>query len=746
MIDFLNNSSEAEKKIAIPLIAGTRLRSITTSNTLRKIFLAHYDFPDWLYQESYSAVGDTSELISLLIESHNKAQKAMRSETKGTNHIPHPSRAASIESATSSSRPASIERATSSSPPDSIEGAPPSNSAPVTNHLPLSSNSSRTGDTFSSGRAFSCWQTNDFAVEFEEGELDPINWLETTLLMSKNKVPQEILEKYIVTYWREHNSQDIFIFNKLLVGNLRIGVSRGLFAKALALWSDVSNSAAQQFLTRNNIGSTSIISQLRSSTSDDTTFPFCLAYPWADSKNETESHFLVEAKFDGIRAQITTGNGAQIWSRGELDVSSTFPEILRTFQRIKSGFTVDGEIVASLDGKILDFNTLQSRLGRKKITPSIMSEFPVSFIAYDILRANGQDIRVLPLEQRKAYLSNFTSEFGIYESPYSLDFKATDISFLKEHARELKIEGLMYKNKDSQYESGRKKGVWYKDKIEPLALDAVLVYAQVGTGKRANLFTDYTFALKDNEKLVTFAKAYSGLDDSEIEKLDRWIRRHTLDKKGPVRILSPELVFEISFEGISQSNRHKSGIAVRFPRIKRWRFDKTVDEINTLQDALALLNSQISSHGELSRTTNPARENQAIFESNILGVLSKDSPKPGGSISSDVAKSSSFDSGSENSSASELTSHPDLGFKNNQHADSSSRSGLQPTVDANSSSEPKAHSTPDKSCISSSDVDGHSVLNRLVLEPNTEVQNRAPSDFVQQILNLQLNSYLSKNL
>ncbi|MEL6136003.1 MAG: ATP-dependent DNA ligase, partial [Cyanobacteria bacterium J06628_6] len=259
---------------------------------------------------------------------------------------------------------------------------------------------------------------------------------------------------------------------------------------------------------------------------------------------------------------------------------------------LPEGTVLDGEIVCWDGQQPLDFNDLQKRLGRKRVTAKLMDSNPVHYLAYDLLEWQGQDIREWPLHQRRDQLLKLLAEFpsDLISPSKTVEFDSFEqLQTMRATAREQSAEGLMLKKRDSPYLVGRKRGYWWKYKVDPMTLDAVLIYAQAGSGKRANLFTDYTFALWHGDELVPFAKAYSGLDNDEIERLDRWIRRHTRERFGPVRSVDPIHVFEIGFEGISESKRHKSGISVRFPRILRWRQDKPVEEADTLKSALELL-------------------------------------------------------------------------------------------------------------------------------------------------------------
>ena len=325
-------------------------------------------------------------------------------------------------------------------------------------------------------------------------------------------------------------------------------------------------------------------------------YPFYLAYPVEDSFFETENikDFILEKKLDGIRGQIIVRDEQiYIWSRGEDVLTDKFPEFDLLKNQLSNGTVIDGEIIPWKNDKPLPFSVMQTRIGRKNVTKKYLEEAPLIMVCYDLLEDKGIDIRQQPLQERKNRLIEILSEINsplllLSEEMHFSDWQEA-LKFRNE-ARNYHAEGLMIKRSNSPYEVGRKKGNWYKWKSDPLSIDAVLLYAQSGSGRRSNLFTDYTFAVWDGDQLVPFAKAYSGLTDLEINKVDRWVKRNTLEKFGPVRSVKPELVFEIAFEGIAQSTRHKSGVAVRFPRIARWREDKSVNEANTLDDLNDILN------------------------------------------------------------------------------------------------------------------------------------------------------------
>lgn len=330
-------------------------------------------------------------------------------------------------------------------------------------------------------------------------------------------------------------------------------------------------------------------------------YPFYLAYA---VENEVSllgniKEWQAEWKWDGIRGQIIKRkNELFVWSRGEELLTQKFPEFKILETLLPEGVAIDGEIISlhpSPSKEIfepLSFSLLQTRIGRKNITKKQLTEAPVGFIAYDLLEYEGNDIRQLPLQQRRSYLQEIIKDLHTYFIHISPVIEADgweQLTKLRTGSRDMGSEGLMLKKKDSPYLVGRKRGDWWKWKIDPLTIDAVLIYAQKGHGRRSNLYTDYTFAVKDGDKLVPFTKAYSGLTDKEFAQVDYFIKRNGLEKFGPVRTVKPELVFEIAFEGIAASNRHKSGVALRFPRMSRWRQDKKPGDINTLEDLKAIL-------------------------------------------------------------------------------------------------------------------------------------------------------------
>ncbi len=342
--------------------------------------------------------------------------------------------------------------------------------------------------------------------------------------------------------------------------------------------------------------------------SDDVSrpYPFFLAYPIQETSDKQKSadelkvtlgeadEWQAEWKWDGIRAQLIKRDGQIfIWSRGEDLATEKFPELHPFLNALPDGTVIDGEILSFRDELPLPFNILQTRIGRKNISKKILEESPVAVIAYDCLEYNSEDIRNKTQSERRVLLEGLQAANPhpeVFRISALIAFKSwNELAEIREQSRTMIAEGIMLKRKSATYQVGRRRGDWWKWKIDPLSVDAVMVYAQKGHGRRADLYTDYTFAVWDGDKLVPFAKAYSGLTDAEINKVDYFVKRNTLEKFGPVRTVKPELVFEIGFEGINRSNRHKSGIALRFPRILRWRHDKPKEEADTLENLRALL-------------------------------------------------------------------------------------------------------------------------------------------------------------
>jgi DNA ligase 1 len=328
-------------------------------------------------------------------------------------------------------------------------------------------------------------------------------------------------------------------------------------------------------------------------------YPFFLASPLERAPESLGplATWFVEWKWDGIRAQLVRrGGGLFLWSRGEDLITDRFPELVTAAARLPDGTVLDGEILAWNEAGVLPFAILQTRIGRERLSAGILEQAPAAFLAYDLLEEEGRDLRALPLHDRRLRLARLVE--GVHPrlrlSPEVEGAGWPELAALRQAARDHGVEGLMLKRRDAPYGTGRQRGAWWKWKVDPLRLDAVLIYAQAGSGRRSNLFTDYTFGVWDCGALVPIAKAYSGLSDEEIVSLDRWIRRHTLGRFGPVRSVDPVQVFELAFEGISRSSRHKAGLALRFPRIARWRGDKPAAEADRLEQVRALLRKSLA--------------------------------------------------------------------------------------------------------------------------------------------------------
>jgi DNA ligase 1 len=426
----------------------------------------------------------------------------------------------------------------------------------------------------------------------------------------------------LVSAWREMDEAQRFAWNKLITGEFRVGVSQPLVVRALARRSGVDPDVVAHRLMgdwepsaefyQSLLGDGGAASAAANPTPGDTgagpltvglrdssrPYPFCLAYPLADGPEALGGigEWQVEWKWDGIRAQlIRRGNRAFLWSRGEELITDRFPEIEAASARLPEGTVLDGEVLAWRDGAVLPFAQMQRRIGRKEIGPKILKEAPAVLLAFDLLEDRGEDARARPLEWRRARLAELLGTEpnpGLALSPAIDTRDWSELAALRETSRERGVEGFMLKRIGSAYGVGRKRGDWWKWKIAPYSVDAVLIYAQPGNGRRASLFTDYTFGIWDGEELTPFAKAYSGLTDAEIREVDAFVRENTLEQFGPVRRVKPELVFELAFEGIQESTRHKSGIAVRFPRIARWRRDKLAKDADTIDTVRALLGTR----------------------------------------------------------------------------------------------------------------------------------------------------------
>ena len=416
-------------------------------------------------------------------------------------------------------------------------------------------------------------------------------------LMQLEKASVEEKKLFIISSWMNMDRDERFVFNKLITGNFRIGVSQKSMVNALSKTVQLEPNTIAHRISGNWDPVTTAFDELLSATTIDHSrpYPFYLAYSLENTIEEmgNPDEWQAEWKWDGIRGQIIQRNNELfVWSRGEELMTDKFPEFSILRDHLPNGTVLDGEIMPYLNDKALPFAILQTRIGRKNVTKKHLQDAPVAFIAYDILEHNGEDIRERSMEERRNLLTTIVATIAqpvLQLSPVVEFINWKELAEQREKARDINSEGIMLKRKNSAYGVGRKKGDWWKWKIDPLVIDAVMIYAQKGSGRRSNLYTDYTFAVKDGDKLVSFTKAYSGLTDKEFAQIDNFVKRNSLEKFGPVRTVKPELVFEIAFEGIAASNRHKSGVALRFPRMNRWRQDKKPDEINTLDDLKKML-------------------------------------------------------------------------------------------------------------------------------------------------------------
>lgn len=494
---------------ALFFLSGRRLKQLVSAPKLRAWAVEAAGLPDWLFDESYDAVGDSAETIALLL--------------------------------------------------------PPSGS------------------------------TSDNSLRY---------WIEERLIPLK-ALSEDEQRLSMLSAWAELDGQQRFTWNKLITGGFRVGVSQLLLIRALANVSGIHAEVIAHRLMGTWQPTPDFYTALLASETSDADlsrpYPFFLAFPIEDSPAPLGdiADWQVEWKWDGIRAQIIHRAGhVAIWSRGEELITERFPELAELGARLPDGTVIDGEILPWKEGAVMPFAQLQRRIGRKTLGKKILSDVPVIFMAYDYIERGSLDQREQPLSERRAVLESLVGALKddrLLLSPTVQADSWEALTEARERGREQNVEGLMIKRRASPYRVGRVRGDWWKWKVNPFTIDAVLIYAQRGTGKRASLYTDYTFGVWDNGQLVPFAKVYSGLNDAEIRQVDNFVRRNTLEKFGPVRTVKPELVFELAFEGIQRSTRHKSGIAVRFPRILRWRTDKPIEEADSLETIRVLLPQEFTS-------------------------------------------------------------------------------------------------------------------------------------------------------
>ena len=518
---YLRDAPPADAAWALFFLTGRRLKRHLPARLLHAWTLELTGLPEWLVQESYSIAGDYAEAIALLLDG----------------------RVAPMTIA--------VERNTSGLPFDDPE--------PV-------------------------------VIDDRVDVVSLAEWIEQRLLPLRDMADDERRAR-VLTWWSRLPRLELVLLNKLLTGEFRVGVSHTLVVRAVAQLAGLPTATVEHRLMGSWEPSADAFRALIASEGPDDDpsrpYPFCLASPF-DGDIATlgaPGEWLAEWKWDGIRAQlIQRGGQVFLWSRGEALITDRFPEIAAAARQLPDGTVLDGEILAFEAGAPRPFADLQHRIGRQLKVRETAADVPVAFVAYDLLEADGIDIRHAPLRERRARLVALDAWAGplrISEAVAGVTWEA--LAQRRTESRARGVEGLMFKRWTSPYRPGRKRRDWWKWKIDPFTVDAVLIYAQPGSGRRASVFTDYTFGVWQGDELVPVAKAYSGLSDVEIDELDRWVRRHTTERFGPVSAVEPVHVFELGFERIARSTRHRSGLAVRFPRILRWRRDKTAREADTLE-------------------------------------------------------------------------------------------------------------------------------------------------------------------
>jgi DNA ligase-1 len=524
LVAYLRAAPPADAAWALFFLTGRRLKRHLPTRLMHEWTLELTALPEWLVHESYAIAGDFAEAIALLLEGRVQPMT-----------IP-------------------VTRAHAGLPFDEPE---------------------------------------ETVVEERVEGLTLAEWIERRILPLRG-LDDEERRAHVLTWWSRLARREVFLLNKLLTGEFRVGVSHTLVVRAVAQLASLPTAVVEHRLMGNWEPSADAFASLVApeGPGDDPSrpYPFCLASPFEGDIRELgqRDEWLAEWKWDGIRAQLIHRAGQVfLWSRGEELITDRFPEITNAARSLPEGTVLDGEILAFADDAPRPFADLQHRIGRVMKVHEMAADVPVAFLAYDVLERGGEDIRVRSLRERRVYLVALVGA-GLPAGP-SLRLSeeipgATwdDLAVRRDESRARHVEGLMLKRWSSPYRPGRRRGDWWKWKIDPFTVDAVLIYAQPGTGRRASLFTDYTFGVWSGDQLVPVAKAYSGLSDDEIDELDRWVRRHTTERFGPVSAVEPVHVFELGFERIARSTRHKSGIAVRFPRILRWRRDKIPAEADTL--------------------------------------------------------------------------------------------------------------------------------------------------------------------
>jgi DNA ligase-1 len=525
LVKYLTEAPPADAAWALFFLTGRRLKRHVPTRSMHEWTIELTGLPEWLVEESYSVVGDFAEAIALLVDGR-------------------------------------------------VEPFEPGTRDPgsgVRGNLPFDEPAPLVVDTRVEGITLS-------------------EWIEHRILPLRTMSDEEC-RAHVLAWWSRLERRELFLLNKLLTGEFRVGVSHTLVVRALAERASLPTAVVEHRLMGNWKPSADAMAALVApeGPADDPSrpYPFCLASPF-EGDVETlgdRTEWLAEWKWDGIRAQLIHRRGQIfLWSRGEELLTERFPEIGAAARSLPDGTVLDGEILAFEHGAPRPFADLQHRIGRQQKVREVAARVPVVFLVYDVLEFGGHDIRTAALRERRARLLDIIEEGGPLRVSEEIAGNTWQtLAARRDESRARHVEGLMLKRWTSPYRPGRRRGDWWKWKIDPFTVDAVLIYAQPGSGRRASLFTDYTFGVWDGDELVPIAKAYSGLSDEEIDEVDRWVRRHTTERFGPVSAVEPVHVFELGFERIARSTRHKSGVAVRFPRILRWRRDKTPLEADTLE-------------------------------------------------------------------------------------------------------------------------------------------------------------------
>jgi DNA ligase 1 len=569
LTEYFTGAGDADKVWVIALFSGRKPKRTVNATQLWEWCREVTGLPAWLFEECYHTVGDLAETIALLLPSRGE-RNGSGQEVKGIAPEREPEKEPEKE------------------------------------------------------------------TEKEQEKEDPRMQGSLSYYLEKliqiGKEDEQVKKDFVLRCWADMSPEERFVFNKLITGGFRIGISQKTIVNALAKTAGAEASVIAHRISGNwdpaSTSFTCLLSAEGVAGDISRPYPFYLAYALEGEPASLGSpeDWQAEWKWDGIRGElIKRGGELFIWSRGEELMTDKFPEYQALKDLLPEGSVLDGEIIglasrpsargedtsqegqtgmgekmgeteksgmAPLEFVPLPFAALQTRIGRKNVTKKHLNEVPVGFIAYDLLEYDGVDWRDRPLQERRKRLEKIVRDAAhplLQLSPVIAFDSWDSLAGTRGLSRDMGSEGIMLKKKTSLYQVGRKRGDWWKWKIDPLVIDAVMVYAQKGHGRRSNLYTDYTFAVRDGDKLVTFAKAYSGLTDKELGEVDAFVKRNSLEKFGPVRTVKAELVFEIAFEGIASSGRHKSGVALRFPRINRWRKDKKADEIDTLEDLKKML-------------------------------------------------------------------------------------------------------------------------------------------------------------